>query len=157
MRNMSYKFKNQELIKNGKGPKPNFWRAMTDNDFGNHMEVQSIAWKEASINPEIKKLDIHTLKNGDVTLNITYKLPVVETTFVSIYTIKGNGVIKIENTLNTTTYKGDIPRIGMRMQIPKAYYNLTYFGRGPWENYQDRNASAFLDIYKSSVSDPILR
>ena len=50
--------------------------------------------------------------------------------------VSENGIVKINNVLNTTNYKGDIPRIGMRMQLPKKYENLTYFGRGPWENYK---------------------
>ena len=41
----------------------------------------------------------------------------------------------------------------MRMQLPKEYENLSYFGRGPWENYQDRNAAAFVDVYTSKVKD----
>ena len=84
---------------------------------------------------------------------INYHLPGVETTFVSNYTIHGNGVIQIESTLNETAYEGDIPRIGMRLQLPKTYNNLSYFGRGPWENYQDRNASAFVDLFTSKVSE----
>ena len=39
------------------------------------------------------------------------------------------------------------------MQLPKAYNNMTYFGRGPWENYKDRNVSAFVDLYTSKVSE----
>ncbi len=150
---VSYKFKGKELFKNGKGPKPNFWRAVTDNDFGNRMHEQNIEWKEATINPKTTKTETKTLENGDVVLNITYKLPAVETSFLSIYTVKTNGTIKVENTLNASGYKGDIPRIGMRMQLPKIYNSLTYYGRGPWENYQDRKASAFIDVYTSSVSD----
>jgi beta-galactosidase len=41
----------------------------------------------------------------------------------------------------------------MRMQVSKKYNNLTYFGRGPWENYQDRKSSAFVDLYTSKVRD----
>lgn len=41
----------------------------------------------------------------------------------------------------------------MRMQLPGSYENLSYFGRGPWENYQDRKASAFVDLYELTVSD----
>ena len=71
------------------------------------------------------------LKEGSVKLNIIYMLPGVETEYLSTYYIHGNGVIEIENVLKETNYKGDIPRIGMRMQMPKQYSNITYFGRGP--------------------------
>ncbi len=149
----SYNFKENKLIKDGKGPKPNFWRAVTDNDFGNGMEKNNIEWKKATLQSKVSNIDYKTLENGTVLLNVTYNLPGVKTTFVSNYTIYGTGVIQIKNTLNTTKYKGDIPRIGMRMQMPKTFDNLSYFGRGPWENYQDRNASAFIDLYTSKVAD----
>ena len=149
----SYNFKGNELLKDSKGPKPNFWRAMTDNDFGNHMEEKNIEWKRASIESKVSSVDYKLLESGTVSMTINYHLPGVETTFISNYTLYGNGIIHIENTLNETSYEGDIPRIGMRLQLPKSYDNLSYFGRGPWENYQDRKASAFVDLYTSKVSE----
>ena len=149
----SYLFKGKELLNDGKGPKPNFWRAVTDNDFGNAMHRKNIEWKKASLFSKVSEITSAQLKDGSVKLNIIYMLPGVETAYHSTYTIHGNGVIEIENILNETNYKGDIPRIGMRMQLPKQYSNITYFGRGPWENYQDRKASAFIDLYTSSVKD----
>ncbi|QOD60337.1 DUF4981 domain-containing protein [Polaribacter haliotis] len=149
----SYLFENKELLNNQKGPKPNFWRAVTDNDFGNAMDKKNIEWKNASLNATVKNIETKTLEDNTALVNITYNLPGVKTTFVSSYFILENGVIKIENTLNSSNYKGDIPRIGMRMQVQKEFDNLTYFGRGPWENYQDRKASAFVDLYDSKVSD----
>ena len=149
----SYKFKNNELLKDGKGPKPNFWRAVTDNDFGNKMQVRNIEWKKASLFSEVTSIVSKQVSANQVELKVSYKLPGVETQFTSVYTINGNGVIRIENTLGTTHYKGDLPRIGMRMQLPKQYSEMTYFGRGPWENYQDRKHSAFVDLYTSTVSD----
>lgn len=149
----SYKFEGIELLKDSKGPKPNFWRAVTDNDFGNAMQRKNIDWKNASLNSKVTDINTHNLKDGSIKMTVTYTLPKVETTFISSYSILENGVIKVENTLHKTPYKGDIPRIGMRMQLPKKYENLSYFGRGPWENYQDRNASAFVDLYSSKVSD----
>ena len=149
----SYVFEGQELLKDGNGPKPNFWRAPTDNDFGNKMQAKNIEWKKASLFMKVTKLATNSNKDGSVSIDVTYSLPGVETTFESHYQIFGDGVVKIGNALNETDYKGDIPRVGMRMQIQKKYDNMTYFGRGPWENYQDRKASAFIDLYQSKVKD----
>ena len=46
-----------------------------------------------------------------------------------------------------------LPRLGMRMQLPAEYDKITYFGRGPWENYQDRKTSAFIDLYTTTTGD----
>ena len=150
---VSYKFNKKELIEDKKGLKPNFWRAVTDNDFGSKMDKKNIEWKTASLGSEVINFEYKELDNGAINFEVTYNLPGVQTTFISNYTIFGDAVLKIENTLNESNYKGDIPRIGMRMQLPKEYENLSYFGRGPWENYQDRNTSAFVDVYTSTVSD----
>ena len=149
----SYLINGTELLKDENGPKPNFWRAVTDNDFGNQMDEKNIEWKQASLESTVKYFDYKILKNGSIVLEVTLHLTGVETTFTTNYTIFGNGVVHIKNTLDETTYEGDIPRIGMRLQLPKTYANLSYFGRGPWENYQDRKASAFVDVYNSKVSE----
>ncbi|MFT4534144.1 MAG: beta-galactosidase [Saprospiraceae bacterium] len=145
--------KGNRVFKEGMSPRPNFWRAVTDNDFGNGMERNNIGWKEVSINHSVNKIEYENSDNGNVKVSIEYLLPGVNTTFQSIYTVQGNGIIHIENTLNATEYKGDVPRIGMRMQVSKKYNNLTYFGRGPWENYQDRKSASFVDLYTSKVED----
>jgi beta-galactosidase len=149
----SFKYKGKELLKDGKGPKPNFWRAVTDNDAGNKMYSRNIEWKKASLFSKVTNLVTNIVADNLVELKVTYQLPGVDTQFHSIYQINGNGIMKIENALDKTTYKADIPRIGMRMQLSYEYNNMTYFGRGPWENYQDRNTSAFVDLYESKVKD----
>ena len=47
----------------------------------------------------------------------------------------------------------DMTLLGMIMSIPNTFENFTYYGRGPWENYQDRNSSSFIGIYESKVAD----
>ena len=148
----SYVYQGNELLNNGKGPKPNFWRAPTDNDFGNKMHQKNIEWKKASLFSKVLEANTSTLGDGRIQMKI-YDLSRVETTYESTYTIAGNGVVHVGNKLNETKYDGDIPRMGMRMQLQNKYANLTYFGRGPWENYQNRKASTFVDVYESSVSD----
>lgn len=150
---ISYKYKENELIKDENGPKPNFWRPLTDNDQGNKMEIKSLKWKEASLFSKVKSINILHKKENSVELEVEYNLAGVNTLFISNYIIDGNGLITIKNTLNETTYKGDIPRVGMSMLLQKTYNNMVYYGRGPWENYQDRNVSAFIDVYESNVRD----
>lgn len=149
----SYNYKGSELLNKGKGPKPNFWRAITDNDSGNKMYSRNIEWKKASLFSKVINLTSTKVANNLIQLNITYELPGVNTQFHSVYQVNGNGVVKIKNILEPTEYEADIPRIGMRMQLPKDYARMTYFGRGPWENYQDRNSASFVDLYESSVKD----
>ncbi|MCK5820361.1 MAG: DUF4981 domain-containing protein [Bacteroidales bacterium] len=149
---VSWKVNDTELIYNQHGPRPNFWRAPTDNDFGNKMQNRNIEWKRATLERKTVVIKAERLKENVVEVQIKYYLPGVDTEFTSWYEINGKGVIRITNELQATDYKGDIPRIGMRMQIPEKYCMLNYFGRGPWENYVDRKASAFINHYVSSAS-----
>lgn len=102
---------------------------------------------------KVAKLTSQSNPDGIVSVMIIYNLPGVNTNFESHYGIFGNGVVKIENILNETDYEADIPRVGMRLQLPKTYENMTFFGRGPFENYQDRKSAAFIDLYTSKVKD----
>ena len=47
----------------------------------------------------------------------------------------------------------ELPRFGMQLQVPGKYGQLTWYGRGPQENYCDRNKAAFVGIYESPVAD----
>lgn len=149
----SYKYKGNEIIKEGNGPKPNFWRAPTDNDIGNKMHLKNFAWKDASLNYTVKDFTYERIDSTSLLVKIIYSLKAVESTFSTEYTIHGNGVIDVKNTLAVSPEKTDIPRIGMRMQLLNDYNQLDFFGRGPHENYSDRKASAFVDLYRSTVSD----
>ena len=150
---VSYVYAGNELIKNGNGPKPDFWRAPTDNDFGNHMETKNIEWKKAGLFAEAGRVSAKKISDNLIEIKIDYFLPGVDTRFKSSYLINGKGIIRISNILEPTDYKADIPRVGMNMQLPREYDYLSYFGRGPQENYKDRKVSAFIDLYSSKVSE----
>lgn len=47
----------------------------------------------------------------------------------------------------------EIPRVGMRMILKGDHDQMTWFGRGPQENYWDRKSGADIDLYKASVWD----
>lgn len=148
-----YSYRGRLLFKEGKGTKPNFWRAPTDNDFGNGMPWKNIAWKAASLKASVQKISVTPIAKNLVNVAVLYQLPKVNTTFKTTYRINGWGQIKVTGALGISKEKSDIPRIGMRMQLPSTCQKLHYFGRGPFENYSDRNHAAFIDAYQSYVSE----
>lgn len=148
----TYQYDGIDLFKVGHGPKINFWRAPTDNDLGANMEANSIEWKNATLNAKLLSFTFE--ERDDVYfVDANYALPGVDTLLSTRYKITGNGFINITNNIEASHYASDMPRFGMRVQLPKQFNQLTYFGRGPWENYQDRKAAAFVDLYRSSVSE----
>ncbi len=148
----TYQFAGTELLHNSQGPSLNFWRPLTDNDLGSQMYKTNINWKTATLSQTLSNLTHKAVQNG-YQITATFDLSAVNTKAQVIYTLFADGQITVNNTLYASEEKSDLPRFGMRMQLNSNYNQLTYYGRGPWENYQDRNHSAFIDIYQSSVSE----
>ncbi|MCW8849621.1 MAG: DUF4981 domain-containing protein [Melioribacteraceae bacterium] len=150
----SYINNGQELILNGYGPRPVFWRAPTDNDYGWKMPQICQPWNEASEQKLVTE-SIEASKEGNtVQVEVAYNLTSVKSTWKTQYTFMGNGAVKVENNFITNDNTMPvIPRVGMKMQLPKEFTQLEYYGRGPWENYCDRNSSTFIGNYKSTVAE----
>lgn len=145
---VSYKYNGIEYILNGHGLHPNFWRAPIDNDYGAGLPHKLEVWKEASYQ-EISAVSFNA-QNGVVTC--TYKYPEADATWDITYRIYTDGVIKVNNRFVAANEKTPmIPRIGLRMQMPEVFTTLTYYGRGPEENYRDRRTSQFFGEYSTPI------
>jgi beta-galactosidase len=149
----SYVYRGEEMILEGAGFRPNFWRAPTDNDYGYRMPVRNGIWKTFSQQqPAPSNLTVkQEVTFSEIAFAWNYENGV---SWKTVYKIYGNGIVKIQNEVFTG--EGNmpfIPRLGMRMQMPGQFNNAEYFGRGPFENYQDRKTSNFVGKYKSSVAD----
>jgi beta-galactosidase len=148
----SYEINGFNLIQ--KGPQVNFWRPVNDNDKGSQMLNRLGIWREVS--REVKPETVEAFKPAENKIYITakYKLDKVNSTQTVVYSVTGNGKIEVNSTFETTEKElPDMPRFGMRWEMPVNFDNLKYFGRGPHENYIDRNRSAFVGIYESKVAD----
>jgi beta-galactosidase len=152
----SYIFKGKELIK--KGPEPDFWRAPTDNDYGNNMDKRLGVWKKAGERTIVTKADISQPEISKVVVAFKYKVMGLAddniADLTTIYTILGSSDIIVMNKFMKASGKiPEIPRMGMQLQIPVEFSNLKWFGRGPHENYIDRCTSAYVGLYESTVED----
>ncbi|MDD3738962.1 MAG: DUF4981 domain-containing protein, partial [Lentimicrobiaceae bacterium] len=132
----------------------NFWRAPTDNDFGNGMQKRCVAWKTIVEESKNYKHEIVTTADNNVVLKTSQILNNNYGTLEIDYQIAGNGQINVsyKYTPADTTIP-EIPVIGMKMQLKKQFNKLQYYGRGPEENYIDRNTASFIGLYNSTVHD----
>jgi len=154
-RMISLSYKGKELIK--KAPEPDFWRPPTDNDYGYGMDRRLGIWKKAGERAIITKADIRQPEIGKVIVVFRYDIldPADKKIagYSSAYTILGSGDIIITNSFEKVSADlPEIPRMGMQMQLPSAFTNLKWFGRGPHENYSDRKTSALIGLYESTVT-----
>ncbi|MDP4173789.1 MAG: glycoside hydrolase family 2 TIM barrel-domain containing protein [Bacteroidota bacterium] len=151
----SYKYKGFELIKDSFGPRPSFWRAPTDNDYGWKMPEKCATWKEAEFSDlKADSFNLRKIEEGKIEIEVGYAYKKQNSNWKTIYTIFGNGSVHIQNYFNNNNLNLPvIPRIGLKMQIPGLIDQLEFFGRGPMENYCDRNACSFVGRYNSTVED----
>jgi beta-galactosidase len=152
----SYMVDGRELILSGL--RPDFWRAPTDNDYGNRMEKRNAPWRQAGENAVMKSAHISQPGLGKAGVKFTFEIPGIAgrsiANLVTEYTVHPGGVVDVSfDLIKTDMSLGEIPRVGMQMILPGRFTDLSWFGRGPHENYIDRKTSAFAGVYESSVAD----
>ena len=142
-----------EMLEYGYTLKPNFWRAPTDNDMGAGLQNRFKAWK----NPEMKKKEFKVeAKDNNVRVTVHYELPALAAQLEMIYDIDYEGEIRITEALKVDENKENKPhlfRFGMQMVMPGSFDRIDYYGRGPIENYADRNFSQKLGRYRQTVKE----
>jgi len=151
------------------GIKPGFWRAPTDNDFGNKMPERLGVWKKASRhqvltailikNKRGKYVDAASWKNKSTELKegkveMKYEIPDVGVSAVMTYIIKSNGQLAVNMDLNDMAASlPELPRIGNHLKIKHELNHVQWYGRGPQENYIDRQTAALIGKYRARVDD----
>lgn len=158
---ISYKIANKEYFKGI--PQINFWRAPTDNDMRGNLpflfgtfdpQYQQENRKVISINITQESLSL-------VQINIVFRLPngnndpgtnddADYSQYHLTYQILGTGDIVVHTRFDS---KSPMPRFGMQFTLLKDYSQMSWFGRGPHETYQDRQNSGAIDQYNGTVKD----
>ncbi|MCK5135941.1 MAG: DUF4981 domain-containing protein [Bacteroidales bacterium] len=147
----SYVMNGRSLL--SEGPKPNFWRAPTENDFGNNMQLRTAMWKNFGSELKLQTL-VPVQADGQTMLMAEYIHPENGSTYTLEYCFNGAGEIMVCARFNPLVDNlPEIPRFGMSMVVPGGVDMLEYYGRGPHENYIDRNHSALVGLYKSTVEE----
>ncbi len=144
----SYKLDEKEVIKDFG---LNFWRASTDNDFGNRMPQKAKKWRKITDDQPFKKVLDFSSENGGIKLVAQYRLPKGKRGTVS-YLLYPNGELNIEFDLNLKS-KTDIPRVGSYMILNNEQSNIEYWGNGPHENYSDRKTSTQFGLYELDTKE----
>ncbi|MBS7566778.1 DUF4981 domain-containing protein [Mucilaginibacter sp. Bleaf8] len=149
----SYSLKGTAMLDDQAALKPNFWRAPNDNDYGASLQTKLKKWKTAVNNAKLISFT-NQLQHDVATIKAVYSLPDVASQLTLSYTINAAGEVLINQQLKAdTTQKTDmLPRFGMQWILPIGFEQIIYYGRGPFENYQDRNYSAHVGLYKQTVS-----
>ncbi len=148
----SLTFQGNELI--GSGPRPNFWRAPTDNDRGNDMPNRCAPWKAASRNWRVTSSAVTQTGSAQVELRFEGAFPDVGATNLLTFTVLGSGDVIVEHDFSPgDTELPELPRFGMQLTVPSGLETVTWYGRGPHESYWDRKAGARVGVYTGTVDE----
>lgn len=162
---VSYRYAGKELIE--AIPRPNFWRAPTDNDEGNNMTGRQGQWKLASLYATCKKVGrkldapgeayenpIVTEEKDHVSVTYLYDLQTTPSAACQLnYKVYGDGSIRTTLTYEPVEGLPDMPEFGVLFKFNADYDRLEWYGNGPEETYADRDQGAKLGIYHNQVAD----
>ncbi|MBU3843633.1 MAG: DUF4981 domain-containing protein [Candidatus Anaerobiospirillum pullicola] len=135
-------------------PRPNFWRAPTDNDRGNKMPYRDAVWRSAGafatcVGHEGKRVDDH--------VEISFKMQLatlpVEAFVTMTYCVYGNGQIKLDVDYKKAEGLPELPEFGVLMPVKAQFSDVEFYGRGPDSNYYDRKDGYKLGYYTSTTLD----
>lgn len=136
---------------------PNFWRAPTDNDFGNYMPNWGAVWRDASSNRRLFTISSTKEDKGKAMIFASYVFDDADGQEVarwsSVYTINAAGELHVANHFERQPDLPVVPRIGMNLELVRPLDHVEWFGRGPFENYSDRKMAAHVGIYRNRVAD----
>lgn len=169
---VSYKVGDRELLETI--PRPNFWRAPTNNDDGNRMAARYGIWKLASlysgsapadpaVSEEAQQQAREASKGPDVTVTGTYvdvafrryfPSAISETAYMTLtYRVFADGTIRMITDLKPTEGLTPLPEFGMLLTTSADLNRIRFYGLGPEENYCDRNRGARLGTFHTSVEE----
>ncbi|MDO9541386.1 MAG: glycoside hydrolase family 2 TIM barrel-domain containing protein [Kiritimatiellia bacterium] len=156
----SWNYNGHLLVKTG--PRLQFWRAPTDNDrpFVNSWRKLGLdrlqhRIKEVTILQESKtavRIDVHAVLGA---FNMPSSYCQMSSVFEAVYRyfIFGSGDVILQTKVDAIGDLHVIPRIGLRLHLPRVFDRVNWYGRGPHENYIDRRESALLGVYKGPVAE----
>ena len=134
---------------------PNIWRAPTDNDMFIKRDWLAAGYDRMQVQCrecEMTRADADEIEiAANLSLAAVAKRPALEMTVTYLFRY-GKG-IEIKAEVNMAEKIPFLPRFGMQLEMPKGNENLSYFGRGPVESYQDKRHASRLGYFRTTVSE----
>jgi beta-galactosidase len=136
------------------GPRPNFWRPPTDNDYGYDMPTHMAPWREGSIDRQPESVDWWQNSDRDTEIVVRTRLPSVNGLHTTHYHVFGNGEIVVRSSLEVDALGlPDLPKLGLTLAMSNDLDRAEWHGRGPHESYGDRKTGAMVGVHSVTVGD----
>lgn len=152
-----YMYNDTDYIGKGGCLRPDFWRAVTDNDMGAGLQKKLSVWRNIELRLTSLKADIVKDKLNGKIANVVadYELPAVKGKLTLTYNVYPDGLIHVTDSLTAcdSTDVKYMMAFGMVMDMPYDMDRSEYYGRGPAENYADRKASEKIGVYRQTADE----
>ena len=146
----------KNLLGEGGTLRPNFWRAVTDNDMGAWLQQKLQIWRNPVINLTSLVVDKQASSKSQKTIVARYDMPEAHARLTLTYEIHSGGGMCVTQSIAFDESYVEMPemlRFGMVMEMPYSMDNSHFYGRGPIENYADRRYSQRLGIYRQTADE----
>jgi len=132
----------------------NFWRPLVNNDRGFKLGILANSWRTAGQRSRSTDFQLSEA-NGIITLHFKLDVPVGNSFSTLTYQIDSNGKLIVVShfTPDQNSELPPIPRIGLQLNLKKAFDQWTWVGNGPHENYVDRRRGAWVGQFHGKVAD----
>jgi beta-galactosidase len=137
-------------------PRPEFWRAPVDNDFDVASYKKSLdEWEFVGRDTELTHFDVRSISKSEFLVETEHFLKKIQSRYKTRYRIYANGEVDVDIWFYAAPHQkhGSLPRLGTLFQLPPQLDTVSWYGRGPHENYVDRKDSAFVGRYSRSVDE----
>lgn len=153
---LQWKSYGRVILTNDKGFSFNFWRGMTDNDFGNRFPQRADLWKKAGNQVELTSFTTKKINKKEFQIKTEHQIGNNAAKWEMIFTIAANGEIYVDNAFIPLHEElPELPKLGLTLELNTAFQILDWYGRGPQESYWDRKSGAKIGVYSSSVEDQL--
>jgi beta-galactosidase len=157
----SLKYGGHELLspasKSPAGPILQLFRAPTDNDkgFGKWLARD---WRAAGLTNLVRRVESFNVRRsqaGEILITTVATSSALDggMKMRTLWTIRGNGTLEMDNQIQSFGNLPLLPRVGIVLHLAKNLESLQWLGRGPWENYPDRKESADVGLWHSTVTE----
>jgi beta-galactosidase len=147
-----WKYAGRDMLR--RSLQPNFWRVPTSNDRGNNMPDRLAVWRHVQDERTLESIDITKESDGLYRIDVSSTIAPASSVYNVTYLVKGDGSVDVSVYFHKRDKSlPELPRFGMNLIMPGEYNNVTWYGKGPFETYQDRESAAFVDVYSGKVID----
>jgi beta-galactosidase len=143
------------ILTSGGGPRLQLWRAPHRNDDmwayddWHRYGLDQLTWSTLCVNAQkvsdaIVRIDAAVKATGKNGFSVSHS---------AVYTIYGDGSIAVDNAIAPQGKTIPLARLGVRLLLDKQFDQVSYLGRGPFENYADRKRGADIGLYSGTIQD----